>query len=132
MPPAVSEQFRAASAVALASAHEQLVLIFQQRSISHRPGRDDVRAIPAVAAEHRGAVAERGAISGFIEIHHVSPLHTLKPGSQTRLQDLAVPCANCHRMVHAKPKWLTLSELRALLAEQGHTFGSAEHRVETM
>jgi 5-methylcytosine-specific restriction protein A len=37
--------------------------------------------------------------TGFIEVHHVSPLHTLKPGSRTRLQDLAVLCANCHRMI---------------------------------
>jgi len=24
------------------------------------------------------------------------------------MQDLAILCANCHRMVHAKTKWLTL------------------------
>ena len=36
--------------------------------------------------------------TGFIEVHHVSPLHTLKPGSRTRLQDVAVLCANCHRI----------------------------------
>lgn len=56
--------------------------------------------------------------NGFIEVHHVSPLHTLKPGSRTRLQDLVVLCANCHRMVHAKPGWLTLLQLKELLAEQ--------------
>jgi HNH endonuclease len=36
-------------------------------------------------------------------VHHVSPLHTLKSGSQTRLQDPMVLCANCHRMIHFKP-----------------------------
>jgi 5-methylcytosine-specific restriction protein A len=56
--------------------------------------------------------------TGFIEVHHVSPLHTLKPGSRTRLQDLAVLCANCHRMVHAKPAWLTLLQLKELLAKR--------------
>jgi 5-methylcytosine-specific restriction enzyme A len=53
--------------------------------------------------------------TGFIEVHHVSPLHTLKPGSRTRLQDLAVLCANCHRMIHFKPNWLTVSALKEML-----------------
>ena len=54
---------------------------------------------------------------GFIEVHHLLPLHALSPGSRTRLQDLAILCANCHRMVHAKSKWLTLLQLKELLAE---------------
>jgi 5-methylcytosine-specific restriction enzyme A len=55
---------------------------------------------------------------GFIEVHHLLPLYQLTPGSRTRMQDLAVLCANCPRMVHAKAKWLTLSELKELLAER--------------
>ncbi len=31
------------------------------------------------------------------------------------MRDLAVLGANCHRMVHAKAKWLTLPELKELL-----------------
>jgi len=58
---------------------------------------------------------------GFIEVHHLLPLHALSPGSRTRLQDLAILCANCHRMVHAKAKWLTAFELQELLAQQSHT-----------
>jgi 5-methylcytosine-specific restriction protein A len=54
---------------------------------------------------------------GFIEVHHVLPLYALTPGSRTRIQDLAVLCANCHRMIHAKSKWLTLLQLKGLLAE---------------
>jgi 5-methylcytosine-specific restriction protein A len=53
--------------------------------------------------------------TGFIEVHHVSPLYTLKPGLRTRLQDLAVLCANCHRMIHFKPNWLTISALKEML-----------------
>jgi 5-methylcytosine-specific restriction protein A len=64
--------------------------------------------------------------TGFIEVHHVSPLHTLKPGSRTRLKDLAVLCANCHRMIHAKTKWLTLLRLKELLAERMDASGSTE------
>jgi 5-methylcytosine-specific restriction protein A len=58
---------------------------------------------------------------GFIEVHHLLPLHVLTPGTRTRMQDLAVLCANCHRMVHAKTKWLTLSEIKEFLAERNRT-----------
>ena len=52
---------------------------------------------------------------GFIEVHHVKPVHTMKPGDKTRLEDLALLCSNCHRMVHAKRPWLDLERLRKLL-----------------
>jgi 5-methylcytosine-specific restriction enzyme A len=57
---------------------------------------------------------ERG--KGFIEAHHLQPLHTLAANSRTRLDDLALLCANCHRMLHACKPWLTISELRAIVA----------------
>lgn len=56
---------------------------------------------------------ERGR--GFIECHHLTPVAELDPGAPTRLEDLALLCANCHRMIHAERRWLTLEELRALL-----------------
>ena len=54
-PGGVRANSRAVPAV-LASAHEQSVPIFQQLVRGHPPGRDDVRAIPAVAAQRRGSV----------------------------------------------------------------------------
>jgi HNH endonuclease len=53
---------------------------------------------------------------GFAEVHHKLPINT---GSRlTRLSDLAVVCANCHRMLH-RPRLpqepLELSELRSRL-----------------
>jgi 5-methylcytosine-specific restriction protein A len=56
---------------------------------------------------------ERGA--GFIEAHHTKPLETLGPGSRTKMSDLALLCANCHRMIHARRPWLTIAELKALV-----------------
>ncbi|MFI6580580.1 HNH endonuclease [Embleya sp. NPDC050493] len=53
--------------------------------------------------------------AGYIECHHVVPLHVAGEG-ETRLSDLALVCANCHRMVHRTNPWLTIDELRALLA----------------
>ena len=49
-------------------------------------------------ATHYG---ERG--KGFIEAHHLTPLHVLPEGKVVSLdpvKDFAVLCANCHRMVH--------------------------------
>jgi 5-methylcytosine-specific restriction protein A len=52
--------------------------------------------------------------AGFIECHHTKPLETLNAGSTTKLADLALLCANCHRMIHARRPWLSLDQLRAL------------------
>ena len=50
---------------------------------------------------------------GFIECHHTKPVHTLRADSRTHVDDLALLCANCHRMIHAARDWLTLDELKA-------------------
>jgi 5-methylcytosine-specific restriction protein A len=52
---------------------------------------------------------ERG--KDFIECHHIRPLSTLRPGQRTSLDDLALLCPNCHRMVHVRRPWLTVEEL---------------------
>lgn len=52
---------------------------------------------------------------GFIEVHHTKPVHTLEDGAVTRLDDLALVCANCHRMIHSSQPWLSVDALRALL-----------------
>lgn len=52
---------------------------------------------------------------GYIEVHHTKPLETLRPDAKTKLSELAVLCANCHRMVHAKRPWLSMDELVALV-----------------
>ena len=56
---------------------------------------------------------ERG--EGFIECHHKKPVADLKPGTKTRLDDLALVCANCHRIIHRKKPWLTIVELKQQL-----------------
>ncbi|SDG16978.1 5-methylcytosine-specific restriction enzyme A [Celeribacter baekdonensis] len=54
---------------------------------------------------------ERGA--GFIECHHTKPVSELNAGETTKLADLVLLCANCHRMVHVARPWWTLEELFA-------------------
>lgn len=53
--------------------------------------------------------------SDFIEVHHLTPLHELPEHTKTKLDDLALLCANCHRMVHRQRQWLSIDALRALL-----------------
>jgi len=58
---------------------------------------------------------ERGA--GFAECHHKIPLS--ESGEvRTRAEDLAVLCANCHRMIHVRKPMISVDELRDLLAEK--------------
>ncbi len=47
----------------------------------------------------------------FIECHHINPVHEMNPGEKTKLSDLKLVCANCHRMIHTKRPWLTMDEL---------------------
>jgi len=51
-------------------------------------------------------------IEGVIDVHHTKPLHTLQPGDKTKLADLVLLCANCHRVVHSRRKWLSVDEVK--------------------
>ncbi|MHA6791180.1 HNH endonuclease [Pseudomonas sp. FP2300] len=51
-------------------------------------------------------------VDGVIDVHHTKPLHTLQPGDKTKLADLALLCANCHRVVHSRRKWLSVAEVK--------------------
>lgn len=56
---------------------------------------------------------ERG--HGFIECHHNIPVSTIPKGYKTKLGDLSLLCANCHRMIHKQKPWLSIQELRNLV-----------------
>ena len=49
----------------------------------------------------------------FIECHHITPIST-SGVTETTLNDLALVCANCHRMLHTKfdGQYLTINDLR--------------------
>lgn len=53
----------------------------------------------------------------YAEVHHVVPLHA-SGGTKTKISDLVLLCANCHRMIHRSAPWLTPDELRGLLPAQ--------------
>lgn len=53
---------------------------------------------------------------GFIEAHHTKPVSSLhQEGEETRIEDIALVCPNCHRMLHRRRPWLGLHELRHLV-----------------
>jgi hypothetical protein len=67
----------------------------------------------ACGFDFSAAYGTRGA--GFIECHHLIPVSELDPATPTSLDDLALLCANCHRMVHVRRPWLDVEGLKALL-----------------
>ena len=53
--------------------------------------------------------------SGFIECHHIVPLNKFNDSKETKLEDLALVCSNCHRMLHNRISEVSVSDLRQLL-----------------
>ena len=54
---------------------------------------------------------------GFIEAHHTKPVSTLHEyGEETKIEDLAMVCSNCHRMLHRRRPWLEMASLNQLLS----------------
>ena len=51
---------------------------------------------------------------GYAECHHRLPL-SMAGASRTYLKDLAVVCANCHRMLHRGNPWPSVNSLREML-----------------
>lgn len=54
---------------------------------------------------------------GYIECHHTVPVSQLRPGQTTSLKDLALVCADCHRMLHRGGDLLTVEALKKLIAK---------------
>jgi len=53
-----------------------------------------------------------------IEVHHKVPIEELQPDTVTTLTEMAVLCANCHRVVHSKRPCLLVEEVGDLVAAQ--------------
>ncbi|PFO03746.1 restriction endonuclease [Bacillus sp. AFS076308] len=53
----------------------------------------------------------------FIEGHHTVPVSKLEEGQATKVEDIAIVCSNCHRMLHRKRPWLSKDQLKTLLNE---------------
>jgi predicted HNH restriction endonuclease len=58
---------------------------------------------------HYGDIGE-----GYIEGHHTKPISEMVEDEETKVEDIAMVCANCHRMLHRKRPWLSVDELKQL------------------
>ena len=54
-----------------------------------------------------------------MELHHKTPIAQLQPDSVTVVGDMALVCANCHRVVHSKTPCFTIDEMADLVASKG-------------
>lgn len=52
---------------------------------------------------------------GYIECHHIKPLSEARQKVNTRLEDLALVCSNCHRMLHRKLDSIGVEKLKLIL-----------------
>lgn len=59
---------------------------------------------------------ERG--DGYIEAHHTKvPVSQVGENGGTKVEDMAMVCSNCHRMLHRTP-WMSIDELAEVIAGQ--------------
>lgn len=70
-------------------------------------------ACEACGFDFERSYGDRG--KGFAECHHRIPLAELSVSRRTRLRDLAIVCANCHRMIHRARPWLTVRQIRDMV-----------------
>jgi putative restriction endonuclease len=52
----------------------------------------------------------------FIEGHHTIPVSELEEGQKTKIEDIALVCSNCHKMLHRRRPWLCKEELKKLIS----------------
>jgi hypothetical protein len=53
----------------------------------------------------------------FIEAHHTRPLAELTDERPARIEEIALVCSNCHRMIHRKRPWLRMNDLAKLIKD---------------
>jgi predicted HNH restriction endonuclease len=85
------------------------------------------RSRSLVAAKRESVSDRRCEVCGFssletygvdyCEVHHLTPLAQLDGVAATRLEDLAIVCANCHRIILMTSQPLTLDQLRNKLTK---------------
>lgn len=54
-----------------------------------------------------------------IEAHHKTPIEELQPDSVTKVSDLEMVCASCHRVIHSQKPCLTVDQVLAMQPSSG-------------
>lgn len=55
--------------------------------------------------------------STFIEAHHTKPISEMKDGEVTKIEDLALVCSNCHRMIHKVYPALRMDQIKEKIVD---------------
>jgi 5-methylcytosine-specific restriction protein A len=52
---------------------------------------------------------------GYVECHHCRPLSEVTRRGPVRLDEVALVCANCHRMLHRGQSLMSVAQLQAVI-----------------
>ncbi len=83
------------------------VTIKKKRFVLQQFGRLDCEVCGFNFAEVYGEIGQE-----FAECHHIIPLSQLQSKVATKISDLAILCANCHRMIHKVSPMPSISQFR--------------------
>ncbi len=68
----------------------------------------------------------------YIEAHHKIPISTLEGPVNNTVNELAMVCSNCHRMLH-RPPWISIDELKGLIQKKSFDILTLDSKApETM
>lgn len=105
--------------IAATEGRRRLVLHLQ-RERNQTVVRNKKKLATSLACEICGfsfGLAYSSAASDYCEVHHLLPLSEVERSTRTRMEDLAILCANCHRVVHLHNPPYTLNQVRSMLAK---------------
>jgi 5-methylcytosine-specific restriction protein A len=105
-----AEEGAALTRIHLARERNRVIVESKKAEVLGKLGR---LACEACTFDFSARYGQRG--EGFIECHHTAALSDGAQPRTTRLSDLVLLCANCHRMIHVRRPWLTLGELCELV-----------------
>ncbi|MGV3485890.1 MAG: HNH endonuclease [Planctomycetaceae bacterium] len=76
-----------------------------------------IKSAKSLACEVCGFDSEAVYGISYCEVHHLKPIAELAEGTKTSLDDLAIVCANCHRIIHSQYPPIALKTLRGMLSD---------------
>lgn len=86
------------------------IITQKKDTIFGKLGRLECEACSFEFASYYGEIGQ-----GYIECHHRVPLASFGKSTRTSLDDLALVCSNCHRMLHRRIDTITVEHLRDLI-----------------
>jgi predicted HNH restriction endonuclease len=72
----------------------------------------------SLACEVCGFDSQAAYSEDYCEVHHLKPLSEIEAESKTTFDDLAIVCANCHRVIHLYNPPLSMEELKRRISSR--------------